>query len=150
MRTSRQLTEDAPDVSELTLVPYLDILMNLIIFMLLSLGGLASFGALAVRAPAGAGPGADAAPLIVAIADSGFVLRHGAEQDVALARRADGSWDFAGLTTELEGVKARWPEERRVVLEAAPGISYEVVVSTIDAARVAHDRRPLFPDVTLH
>ena len=36
---------------ELNIVPYLDILMNLIIFMLLSMTGLAAFGILNVSAP---------------------------------------------------------------------------------------------------
>jgi len=36
---------------ELNIVPYLDILMNLIIFMLLSMTGLAAFGILNVNAP---------------------------------------------------------------------------------------------------
>ena len=36
---------------ELNIVPYLDILMNLIMFMLLSITGLSAFGILNVNAP---------------------------------------------------------------------------------------------------
>src|SRR4029077_16759581 len=44
------------ETGELNIVPYLDILMNLIIFMLLSMTGLATFGILNVNAPSdGAG-----------------------------------------------------------------------------------------------
>ena len=41
---------------ELNIVPYLDILMNLIMFMLLSITGLAAFGILNVNAPNYGGP----------------------------------------------------------------------------------------------
>src|SRR5438270_11720786 len=46
------------DLGELNIVPYLDILMNLIIFMLLSMTGLAAFGILNVNAPNYGGPSA--------------------------------------------------------------------------------------------
>src|SRR5262249_61465432 len=39
------------DIGELNIVPYLDILMNLIMFMLLSITGLSAFGILNVNAP---------------------------------------------------------------------------------------------------
>jgi hypothetical protein len=42
--------------AELNIVPYLDILMNLIMFMLLSITGLAAFGILNVNAPNYGGP----------------------------------------------------------------------------------------------
>ncbi|MFP2962692.1 ExbD/TolR family protein [Myxococcus sp. 1LA] len=44
------------EAGELNIVPYLDILMNLIIFMLLSITGLATFGIINVNAPAYGGP----------------------------------------------------------------------------------------------
>src|SRR3954469_24292002 len=43
---------------ELNIVPYLDIMMNLIMFMLLSMTGLAAFGILNVNAPSYGGPSA--------------------------------------------------------------------------------------------
>ena len=46
------------EAGELNIVPYLDILMNLILFMLLSITGLASFGILNVSAPSYGGPSA--------------------------------------------------------------------------------------------
>ena len=52
----RQETE----LGELNIVPYLDILMNLIMFMLLSITGLATFGILNVSAPSYGGPTAAA------------------------------------------------------------------------------------------
>ena len=49
------------ETGELNIVPYLDILMNLILFMLLSINGLAAFGILNVSAPS-YGPSTTAAP----------------------------------------------------------------------------------------
>ena len=46
------------ELGELNIVPYLDILMNLIIFMLMSITGLATFGVLNVTAPAYGAPSA--------------------------------------------------------------------------------------------
>ena len=70
------------DVGELNIVPYLDILMNLIIFMLLSMTGLAAFGILNVNAPNYGGPSAGVgenpeAPkllLTVGISNKGFYV----------------------------------------------------------------------------
>src|SRR5215470_4933980 len=53
---------EEPEGSELNIVPYLDMLMNLIIFMLLSMTGLAAFGILNVSAPNYGGPSAAVAP----------------------------------------------------------------------------------------
>src|SRR5262249_34228960 len=70
------------DTGELNIVPYLDILMNLIIFMLLSMTGLATFGILNVNAP-NYGPSAAANPdqpqkppllLTVAISKRGYYI----------------------------------------------------------------------------
>src|SRR6185503_1631331 len=67
---------------ELNIVPYLDIMMNLIMFMLLSMTGLAAFGILNVSAPnyggvsAGAGDHADQPKLLlsVLISNRGFYV----------------------------------------------------------------------------
>jgi biopolymer transport protein ExbD len=67
------------EVGELNIVPYLDILMNLIIFILLSMTGLATMGILNVNAPAYGDAGAgsdkpDKPPLLLTVAKSSPVL----------------------------------------------------------------------------
>src|SRR5262245_66258112 len=70
------------EVGELNIVPYLDILMNLLIFMLLSMTGLATFGILNVNAPNyGAGANTPNDPnqkppllLTVAISKKGYYI----------------------------------------------------------------------------
>jgi biopolymer transport protein ExbD len=152
---------------ELNIVPYLDILMNLIIFMLLSMTGLAAFGIVNVNAP-NYGASAEVNPddadqpkllLSVAISKKGFfvagsgaVLTQGtAVGEPTIPKRADGNYDFAALTAQMVNIKKEFPNETKVVLVAEGEIPYEVLVQTMDAVRETEgkNRRILFSDVTL-
>lgn len=160
------------EIGELNIVPYLDVLMNLIMFMLLSITGLAAFGILNVSAPSYGGPSAAAQDdsdkpkllLSVLISKQGFYVAgaggvlgpqsgsvNPAEVPPTLPRKADGSYDYAALTTQLVGVKKEFPTETKVIIGAESDIPYEVLVSTMDAVRESPppDRKVLFPDVTL-
>lgn len=157
---------------ELNIVPYLDILMNLIIFMLLSMTGLAAFGILNVNAPsygAGAGGGGenDKPPLTltVAVGKKGFfvaatggVLPGQTEAEAAAAPgegaptiplRPDGTYDYEALTRMMMDVKSAFPSESKVILAADADTAYEVLVGAMDATRETKDHKLLFPDVTL-
>lgn len=155
---------------ELNIVPYLDILMNLIIFMLLSMAGLATFGMLNVNAPnyGAAGPGNSenekpALTLTVAVAKSGFyiaatggVLPGQAEPSAApgegaptIPRKADGTYDYDALTAKMMEIKTNFPTESKVIIAAEADTDYDSLVSTMDATRETADRKLLFPDVTL-
>lgn len=155
---------------ELNIVPYLDILMNLIIFMLLSMAGLATFGMLNVNAPnygaAGSGGGENDKPaltLTVAIAKKGFyiaatggVLPGQAEGGgtpgegaPTIPRKADGAYDFDALTAKMMEIKASFPQESKVIVAAEADTDYDSLVQTLDATRETKDRKLLFPDVTL-
>jgi biopolymer transport protein TolR len=166
-RTLKPKEED--EAGELNIVPYLDILMNLIIFMLLSMAGIATVGMVNVNAPAYGRAAPDSAepqpPLLltVAIARRGFFLaatggvlpgQEAAELAPAgagptVSTKADGSYDYVALTARLKEVKAAFPAQSKVVITAEPGTPYEVLISTMDASRETRDRAPLFPDVTL-
>lgn len=160
------------EIGELNIVPYLDVLMNLIMFMLLSITGLAAFGILNVSAPSYGGPSAAAQDdsdkpkllLSVLISKQGFYVAgaggvlgpqsgsvNPAEVPPTLPRKADGTYDYAALTTQLVGVKKEFPTETKVIIGAESDIPYEVLVSTMDAVRESPppDRKVLFPDVTL-
>ena len=153
---------------ELNIVPYLDILMNLIIFMLLSMAGLATFGMLNVNAPnygAGAGggdPDKPALTLTVAVAKTGFFIAatggvlgaaEGAgapgEGAPTIPRKADGTYNFDALTARMMEIKANFPTESKVIIAADADTDYDSLVSTMDATRETPDRKLLFPDVTL-
>lgn len=127
---------------ELNTLPYLDVLMNLIIFMLLSMSGLATFGVINVTT-SGSAPGTagDDAIVCVRIEPAGFEVQRG-DSAVHLA-----SHDFAQLSAALATLKTS-STDGRAVLSAAPDTSYELVTATLDAMRGTEGHR-LFPDVTL-
>jgi biopolymer transport protein TolR len=162
--------KEEEEAGELNIVPYLDILMNLIIFMLLSMTGLATFGILNVSAPeygAGAGGGDpnEKPPLLltVAIAKNGFYVAatggvlpgietQGTAAEGApptIAKRGDGSYDYAALNAKMKEIKASFPEESKIIIAAEADTQYEVLVATMDGTRETADRKLLFPDVTL-
>ncbi len=165
--------KEEEESGELNIIPYLDILMNLIIFMLLSMAGLATFGMLNVNAPNYGGPSAGgpsendkpALTLTVAIAKGGFfiaatggVLPGQAEGAAAAApgegaptipKKADGSYDYDRLTAKMMEIKASFPQESKVIVAAEADTDYDSLVQTLDATRETKDRKLLFPDVTL-
>ena len=156
---------------ELNIVPYLDILMNLIMFMLLSITGLAAFGILNVNAP-NYGPAAQVTEegdkpkllLSVLISKRGFYVAAtggvlGQQQPSANANEAPpsipktalGEFDYNALTQSMVNVKKEFPNESKVIVGAEGDIPYEVLVQTMDAIRETpgKDRKLLFTDVTL-
>ncbi|MBI3185779.1 MAG: biopolymer transporter ExbD [Myxococcales bacterium] len=167
--------KEKEEMGELNIVPYLDILMNLIIFMLLSITGLVTFGILNVNAPSyGAGvqgPGEDPSQpkllLTVGISNKGFyvaatggVLGQQSPEGAAAApgqgeptipKLPDGSFDYAALSEQMVNIKQAFPNETKVIIAAQSEVQYEALVATMDACRetTGPSRRVLFPDVTL-
>ncbi|MBX5484787.1 MAG: biopolymer transporter ExbD [Myxococcaceae bacterium] len=175
--SKRKLKVKEPeDTGELNIVPYLDILMNLIIFLLLSINGLAAFGILNVSAPnygpsAGVG-GDDEKPqqiLSVLISKKGFYIagsggvlgQTGTEGTPApegdtsapptIPLKPDGTYDFAALTEHMKAVKSHeaFREQTKVIIGAEADVAYENLIGTMDAVRETKDKKLLFPDVTL-
>src|SRR5512143_2847373 len=76
----RRRIHDEEHAGELNIVPYLDIVTNLVMFMLLSMTGLVAFGVVNVSAPriggdaAAAGENAPRLLLTVAIGKQGFYV----------------------------------------------------------------------------
>lgn len=164
----RKIKPKEPEEStELNIVPYLDILMNLIIFMLLSMTGLAAFGTLNVNAPsygAGGAGTSETPPLLltVAISQKGFFVAavggvlagqpEATPSDTAaptIPLKADGQYDYEALTEKMKQIKGEFPTETKLILAADATTPYEVLVGTMDATRETKDRKLLFPDVTL-
>jgi biopolymer transport protein ExbD len=162
--------------TELNIVPYLDIMMNLIMFMLLSMTGLAAFGILNVNAPNYGGPSAGVSPenpdqpkllLSVLISKKGFFVAGagavlgqdtpqgqpaaGTEGEPTVPKRSDGTYDYAALNGKMVQIKAAFPSETKVIVGAEADISYETLIETMDAIRetTGADRKQLFFDVTL-
>lgn len=165
--------KEEEEAGELNIVPYLDILMNLIIFMLMSITGLATFGILNVNSPSYGGPSAGMDPenqekaltLNVSIAKNGFYIAatggvlpgqvEGAMPPVpgqsppTVPKNADGTYNYGALTAQMMEIKKAFPNETKVIMAADPQVEYEILVATMDATRETSDRKLLFPDVTL-
>jgi biopolymer transport protein ExbD len=160
---------------ELNIVPYLDVVVNLVMFMLLSMTGLIALGVVNVSAPKIGGDTAAAAAenqpkllLTVAIGKAGFYVAGaggvlGADAATPDATRPptiplrDGRYDFAALGEQMKTIKDKFPNETAVILSADPEVVYDVLIQTMDACREAtvkkpdgsSERRPLFFDVSL-
>lgn len=175
----RRRVHDEEHAGELNIVPYLDIVSNLVIFMLLSMTGLLTLGVVNVSAPriGGEPPAAQAAAdqprllLTVAISKKGFYIAGAggvlggpadqasvdATQPPTVPLRADGTHDFQALTEKMRQVKERYPKETNLILSADADIQYDTLIQTMDACREVRvkgpdgsvDRRPLFFDVSL-
>ncbi len=164
------------DFGELNIVPYLDVVVNLVMFMLLSMTGLITLGVLNVSAPkiggeaAAAGDKPEKPPLLltVAIGRQGFYVAGaggvlGSDANAADTSRPptiplkDGKYDYAALTEQLAKIKEQYPSETQVILSADPDVIYDVLIQAMDACREAtfttpdgrSERKPLFFDVSL-
>jgi biopolymer transport protein ExbD len=158
---------------ELNIVPYLDILMNLIMFMLLSITGLSAFGIVNVNAPNYGGPTTQVTDegdkpkllLTVLISKKGFYVAatggvvgqqpqgqaNATEAPPSIPKKGDGTYDYTALTENMVNVKKEFPSESKVIVGAEGDIPYEVLVQTMDAIRETpgKERKLLFTDVTL-
>jgi biopolymer transport protein TolR len=155
------------ETGELNIVPYLDILMNLIMFMLMSISGLASLGILNVTAPSWRDSASVSQPnqeeeqkllLTVLIGKDGFVVAtnyavQGQTNGPSISRKADGAYDYEKLSAQLVATKDQFPKETKVIIGAEGHVPYDVLIQTMDAVRETpgptESRRLLFPDVTL-
>jgi biopolymer transport protein ExbD len=174
----RRRIHEEDEAGELNIVPYLDVVVNLVMFMLLSMTGLFTLGVLNVSAPKIGGDQAtvqgaakEEGPkllLTVAIGRDGFFVAGaggvlGADAATPEAGRPptvplrEGKYDYDALTAELVKVKDQYPKETQVILSADPGVLYDTLIQTMDACRdhkVKKDdgsleHKPLFFDVSL-
>jgi len=172
----RRRIREEEHTGELNIVPYLDVVVNLVMFMLLSMTGLLVIGVLNVSAPkigadaasAGAAENQPKLLLTVAIGKEGFYVAGAGGvlgQDAASADATrpptiplrNGKHDYAALTEQMKKIKEQFPNETAVILSADPEIVYDVLIQTMDACRETSvkgadgksERKPLFFDVSL-
>lgn len=157
-RTERRTHRSDEAEGELNIVPYLDILVNLILFLLVTQATLISLGLIDVTAPTqvppGPGPRTDqqSLKLTIGIADGGFFIAAkggvlGDEKDQpTIARLSDGAFDYRALTAKLRAIKNAFHDTDAIYVAADDDIPYDVVVKTLDAAR-ADAQGPLFAAV---
>ncbi len=171
IRRLSQPRELAPDEEggELNIVPFLDIITNVLMFVLATVA--VTFTATIDTFPPKAG-GAGARPpttptlnLTVLIVPEGFSLKArggnvapgcndtGSGLAVGKATNAQGAqdYDYATLNQcvkKLKNLSPDFADETNVTITANPNIPYQAVVSTMDAIRKDNDTgKDLFPDV---
>jgi biopolymer transport protein ExbD len=166
IRRLSQPKELSPDEEggELNIVPFLDIVVNILIFVLATVA--VTFTATIETTPPASPTGGVRAQsskemlnLSVLITSEGHAIKtsggnvapgcKGAGPGIAIPRRGD-QYDFGGLNECASSLKQASPEfreETQVFLSANPGIDYQTLVSTIDAVRATSKGDPLFPVV---
>jgi biopolymer transport protein TolR len=149
--------------SELNIVPFLDIVVNLIMFLLATSEAVLAITQIEAQLPAlGRGGGAPKEPglsLSITITESGVIVtgsggKLGPGCDTVTSGRIitvpknAGGYDWPALTECLVKVKQKWLDEEDVMIGADPMIQYENVVAAMDAVR-SDGKQTLFPKILL-
>jgi len=159
MRRMRDQFEEADEeTAEINLVPYMDIVTNIIIFLLASVINQVPLGTVNVSSPTfggGAGEGTPDKPalnLTVTVGQTGFTLAGSGGVMSPIPKLPAGDYDYPALTAKLTEIKKQFADETKATFNADAAVPYEIVVRTLDAMRTypdekdAHERE-LFPDI---
>jgi biopolymer transport protein TolR len=162
--------ELAPDEEggELNVVPFLDIITNVLMFVLATIS--VTFTTLIDTQPPRANgssvrpPGKPTLSLNIVVIDKGFIVSafgqrigegcQGPGSGVAVGMRtSDGrsGYDYGALTACAKRLKNQVPEaadETSATITANASIPYQSIIGTCDAIRKADDGQVLFPDIT--
>lgn len=152
---------------ELNIIPFLDIVVNIIMFLLMTTMTVAFFSQVEAQLPEyrRGGVGSRAAQpeetlnLNITVTESGVIvtgsggkLAPGCEQigtgRVITVPKRGATYDWEGLTACVAKVKSQFPDERQVIVSADPLVPYEHLISAMDAVRNKGDDE-LFPEVML-
>ena len=159
---------------EINIVPYLDIMVNLIMFLLMVQATSIALGMINVNAPSYAPPGPSTqAPkdqkkslrLTVGIASDGFYIAakggvlpgeqpeqepppegQPVKRSPTIPKKPDGTYDFSALTRKLRSIKQAFPDTKAIYVAADDATAYQDIVKTLDASR-SDKTGTLFPNV---
>jgi biopolymer transport protein TolR len=166
IRRLSQPKELSPDEEggELNIVPFLDIVVNILIFVLATVA-VTFTATIDTTPPASGGSGvrkdieSKALNLTVLIVNEGFSIKasggnvapgcEGVGAGLAIPMK-NGKFDYDALTAcaqKLKNSSADFADETQVYLSANPGMDYQTVISTIDALRSTPQGDSLFTDV---
>jgi biopolymer transport protein TolR len=146
------------EAGEINLVPYMDIVTNIIIFLLASVVNQVPLGNINVSSPTiGSGAG-ETSPqekpplnLTVTLAANGFIIAGGGGVIPPIPKLPSGQYDFDALTNELVKIKhdpaLGAQGETKATFNADGFIPYDIVVKTLDAMREEKNGKALFPDI---
>ncbi|MCA9621603.1 MAG: biopolymer transporter ExbD [Myxococcales bacterium] len=165
IRRLSQPKEPAPgeEAGELNIVPYLDIIMNIIVFVIATIS-VVFVTTIDTNPPsAGGGKGtrmaSKALNLTALITAEGISLKTSSGNiatgcsaigsGITIPKKGNGDHDYTELTRcsrELKKQNDRFAEETQVTVTANPDVAFQVIISVMDAFREDKDG-PLFPDV---
>lgn len=166
IRRLSQPRELAPDEEggELNIVPFLDIVMNILIFVLATVA-VTFTASIETTPPASQGSGVrsevptDALNLTVFIVNDGFSLKasggniapgcQGVGPGVAIPR-SGANYDYAALTdcaVRLKNASPDYQDENQFYISANPGTDYQTIINVIDAMRTTAQGDTLFENV---
>ncbi|UJR83490.1 ExbD/TolR family protein [Sandaracinus amylolyticus] len=151
---------DAPLDGELNIVPFLDIITNLLLFLLATAGSVMVVAQVDAQLPRGRRGSSPSTPTpSVTLVASGVVIAGPggfATADctattrtytIAIPRR-DGAIDFTALSSCAARLHASLTHDDRVILGADPNVPYDELIRAMDALRADGDR-PLFSEILL-
>jgi biopolymer transport protein ExbD len=156
MRRLKAENEEAEEeLGEINLVPYMDIVTNIIIFLLAISITSVPLGIVNVSSPTiGQGAASSENPdkpplnLTVTMAGNGFIIAGSGAVIPPINKLPNGEYDYDGLTNKLAEIKKEVaPDETKATFNADAFIPYEFVVKTLDAMRQQKDGKVLFPDI---
>ena len=153
-----QFDEAEEEHGEINLVPYMDIVTNIIIFLLASVVNQVPLGTVNVSSPTFGGGGGDGQPdkpalnLTVTVGSTGFLLAGSGGVMPPIPKLPAGDYDYPALTTKLAEIKKEFSDETKATFNADAITPYEIVVKTLDAMRTYKDEKEqrdkeLFPDI---
>lgn len=165
-RRTRVHNPDPSEIAgELNIIPFLDIVVNLIMFLLATSEAVLAIVQIEAQLPqlsSGGRPASQQEPslnLNVTLTDGGIIVTGSGGklapgcQDVSSGRvmtvpKKGNEYDWAALTDCATKIKARFSDETEVIVGADPMIHYEYVVAAMDALR-SNEQQLLFPKVLL-
>ena len=156
--------DEGEEAGELNIIPFLDIIMNVLMFVLATVA--VTFTATIDSTPPSLGgkgvrPAvtANALNLAVFVVNEGFSLK-AAGGNIATGcsspgpglavPKAGNEYDYATLTDcakKLKDASADFKDETQVTITANPQIDFQTIIKAIDALRRSKDGEDLFPDV---
>ena len=166
IRRLSQPRELAPDEEggELNIVPFLDIVVNILIFVLATVA-VTFTASIETTPPASRGSGvrseiqSEALNLTVLIVNDGFSLKasggniapgcQGAGPGIAIPMQS-GKYDYEELTrcaTRLKNASPDYQDENQFSIAANPGTDYQIIIDVIDAMRLTPQGDVLFENV---
>ena len=160
-RMRDHVEEIEEEAGELNLVPYMDIVTNIIIFLLASVVNQVALGNINVSVPtisSGGGASNEEPPppekiplnLTISVGASGFTIAASGGVLPIIPKLPNGQYDYKTLTAKLLEIKSKPDnaDETKANFNADANTSYDIVVATLDAMRTSEDgHKILFPDV---